>query len=68
MEAESESLKVQIDHLKSGIAVERDHSAVLAERAGRRGGVAEQEQTLEALAHKVSGPIAPPHQADCHPH
>ena len=54
MEAESESLKVQIDHLKSGIAVERDHSAVLAERAGRRGGVAEQEQTLEALALKVS--------------
>ena len=36
MEAESDSLKVQIDHLKSGIAVERDHSAVLAERAGRR--------------------------------
>ena len=29
-------------------------SAVLAERAGRRGGVAEQEQTLEALALKVS--------------
>jgi hypothetical protein len=27
---------------------------VLAERAGRRGGVAEQEQTLEALALKVS--------------
>jgi len=54
MEAESQGLESQIEHLKDSIKDEEAKSQSLQDRAGKHVGVAVQEQTLEELNSKVA--------------